>query len=77
MTQLPTLTKEQLSQARVIAKGRRIRDWKRLVEQYGGLGKNWVKKSSSPFFWQDRLIEIHWYEQHGIGRFEMKMKRLY
>ena len=76
MEQVPHLTRKQFSQARVIAKGRRIRDWLRLVETYGGLGKNWVKKSSQPFFWQDRLIEVHWYEHHGIGRFEMKIKWL-
>jgi len=48
--QMPNLTRRQFSQVRVIAKGRRIRDWSRLVEIYGGLGKNWVKKSSQPFF---------------------------
>jgi hypothetical protein len=32
-----------LSQARVIAKGKRIRDVERLVAQYGGKASKWVK----------------------------------
>jgi len=38
-----------LSQARVIAKGDRIRDIARLVRQYGGRASDWVKKSSPEF----------------------------
>ena len=72
----PQLTQQQLSQARVIAKGNRIREVRRLVKQYGGTNKNWVKKSSQPFLIDNKLAEVHWYEQHGIGRFEEKIKWL-
>lgn len=70
------LTRQQLSQARVIAKGNRIRDVQRLVEQYGGIRKDWVKKSSQPLLIEGKLAEVHWYEQYGIGRFEEKIKWL-
>ena len=40
------LTRRILSEARVIAKGKRIRDVRRLVAQYGGRASKWVKKSS-------------------------------
>ena len=77
MAQEPhNLTRHQLSQARVIAKGKRIRDLQRLVEQYGSAAKDWVKKSSQPLLIDGRLAEVHWYEQHGIGRFEEKIKWL-
>lgn len=75
-TKTPPLTKKHLSQARMIAKGRKIKDVERLVKDYGGTTRNWVKKSTQPFFLEGRLIEIHWYEHSGIGRFEEKVKWL-
>ena len=72
----PTLTSRQLAQTRVIARGARIRDIKRLVETYGGSVKRWVKKSSPPLIYSGKLAEIHWYEHHSIGRFEEKIKWL-
>lgn len=51
------LTKELIARSRVIAKGRGIRDLKRLVQDYG-------------------VYEYHWYEHHGIGRFEIKIKKV-
>ncbi|NTU75192.1 MAG: hypothetical protein HGA86_03635 [Anaerolineaceae bacterium] len=68
------LTKELIAQARVIAKGERIRDIQRLVEQYGGKRSKWVKKSSPVFEIGGTLYEYHWYEHYGIGRFETKLK---
>jgi hypothetical protein len=38
-----------LSQARVIAKGKRIRNIQRLVAEYGGRASQWVKKSGPQF----------------------------
>jgi hypothetical protein len=72
----PQLTKQQLTQSRVIAKGKKIREVQRLVDDYGGMARNWMKKSSPPFFFEGRLIEIHWYEHQGLGRFEERVKRL-
>jgi len=65
-----------LSQARVIAKGSRIRDVLRLVSTYGGKVSGWTKKSSPPFEFEDRLYEYHWYEHAGIGRVETSRKQV-
>jgi len=63
-----------LAQARVIAKGRRIRDVQRLVDQYGGRVSGWTKKSSPVFELDGVFYEYHWYEHYGIGRVETKLK---
>lgn len=69
----PRLTKNRLSSARAIAKGRGIRDVERLVRDYGGNAADWRKVASKPFPAESgRWIELHWYEHHGIGRFEIK-----
>ncbi len=69
----PRLTKERISNARVIAKGHRIRDVERLVRVYGGRAGSWRKLSTSPFLASPgRWTELHWYEHHRIGRFEIK-----
>ena len=65
-----------LSQSRMIAKGRRIREVERLVAQYGGRASKWVKKSSPQFEVAGERFEYHWYEHPGIGRFEVKEIRL-
>ena len=66
------LSRAALASARVIAKGNRIRDVRRLVSQYGGKVSRWVKKSSAQFEVGGKRFEYHWYEHHGIGRFETK-----
>ena len=68
------LTHELIAQSRVIAKGERIRDVQRLVDQYGGRRSKWVKKSSPAFETEGKICEFHWYEQYGVGRFEIKLK---
>jgi hypothetical protein len=68
------LTRELIAQSRIIAKGERIRDVQRLVDQYGGRRSKWVKKSSPVFESEGMLYEYHWYEHQGIGRFETKLK---
>lgn len=65
-----------LAQARVIAKGNRIRDLQRLVETYGGRSSRWTKKSGPRFEIGNRQFEYHWYEHPGIGRFELKLKEV-
>ncbi|MYC75606.1 hypothetical protein F4X10_07585 [Candidatus Poribacteria bacterium] len=60
-----------------IAVGRRIREIRRLREQYGSgrwrklKGIAYVRLSTSSI----RRAEIHWYEAHGIGRKKIKIKR--
>jgi hypothetical protein len=65
-----------ISQSRVIAKGRRIRDVERLVANYGGSASRWVKKSSPRLEDDQGSYELHWYEHPGIGRVELKRKQV-
>jgi hypothetical protein len=60
-----------------IASGRGVRDLRRLEKLYGRgrwrkmKGKALVRLPSG----RVRLVELHWYEAHGIGRREIKRKR--
>jgi hypothetical protein len=65
-----------LAQARVIAKGKRIRAVQRLVSQYGGKASKWVKKSSPRLEEAGEYFEYHWYEHPGIGKVEVKRKQV-
>jgi len=65
-----------IAQSRVIAKGRRIRDLNRLIKTYGGIPSKWLKKSSPTFEINGDQYEYHWYEHTGIGRFEIKIKKV-
>ena len=61
-----------------IAISRGIRELKRLRRLHGG--KRWRKVKGSAHVEFDngdiRLPELHWYEAHGIGKKEIKIKRL-
>ncbi len=64
--------------AETIAEGRGIRELSRLIKAYGAA--NWRKRKGIA---QIRLAngwigsaEVHWYEAHGAGKFEFKIKRL-
>jgi hypothetical protein len=61
-----------------IAGGPRLRQRRRLIRDYGP--GDWVKrKGVARVRLPDgtiQLAEIHWYEAHGIGRKEVKIKRL-
>ncbi len=73
---ISTLTRRMLARARVIAKGRRIRDVNRLIARYGGRPSKWVKKSSPRFELAGEHFEYHWYEHPGMGKVEIKRKRV-
>jgi hypothetical protein len=72
----PGLTKELIAQSRVIAKGRRIRDLERILAEHGGVPSMWTKRSSPVVEIGGEKCEYHWYEHHGIGRFEVKRKKV-
>jgi hypothetical protein len=74
--EIPRLSKSQLSQSRVIARGAGIKEVNRLVAAYGGRVRGWSKKSSPRLSVGGRLAELHWYEHQGVGRFEQKLKWL-
>jgi hypothetical protein len=63
----------------VIARGVAIRERKRLRKAYGPGA--WRKlKGSARIKLSDGTIceaELHWYEAHGIGKKEFKIKRLF
>jgi hypothetical protein len=61
-----------------IASGRSIRELKRLRKSYGQGRWRKLKGIASIRFTDGtiRLAELHWYEAHGIGRKETKIKRI-
>jgi hypothetical protein len=61
-----------------IAVSRSIRDLKRLRRRYGGTRWRKVKGTARVELinGEIRLAELHWYEAHGIGKKETKIKRL-
>lgn len=68
----------EVTEIEVIAVGSRIRELERLRRAYG-LGR-WRKlKGVGVVRLPDgsiRACEVHWYEAHGIGRVEFKVKRI-
>jgi hypothetical protein len=68
----------EIIEIELIAAGRSIREMKRLRKTYGG--SRWRKlKGIASIQFSDGTIhqaEVHWYEAHGIGRKETKIKRI-
>jgi len=66
-----------ISDVETIASGKGVRERKRLRKIYGG--SRWRKlKGIAAIELQDGTIshaELHWYEAHGIGTREFKIKR--
>jgi len=66
------------SNIEVIATGKSIRELRRLRKRYGG--RRWRKlKGIARIEFADGTIylaELHWYEAHGVGRKEHKIKRI-
>ena len=67
-----------IERIQTIAVGRSIREYDRLVALYGP--GRWRKlKGFALVTLPDGIIEraeIHWYEAHGVGRKEIKIKRI-
>jgi hypothetical protein len=67
-----------ISDTEKIASGKGIRERRRLAKLYGG--RRWRKlKGTATLQLADGTIcyaEVHWYEAHGIGPKEMKIKRI-
>jgi len=66
----------RIENIQTIASGNGVRDRKRLRKLYGGTrwrklkGIARVRLPSGRI----RLAEIHWYESHGVGQHEFKLK---
>ena len=69
----------EISAVEIIALGGGIHDLRRLVESYGN--GRWRKlKGTALVRLQNgrvRRVELHWYEAHGIGKLEFKIKRYF
>jgi len=68
----------EISEIETIASGRGIRELNRLQKRYGRA--KWRKmKGVCEIQLRSGLVvsaELHWYEAHGVGRKELKVKRL-
>ena len=69
----------EISDAETFAEGSGIRELHRLVDTYGG--KNWRKRKGFATIrfsamGENLLAEVHWYEAHGVGKVELKIKEL-
>jgi hypothetical protein len=68
----------EISRVEIIAVGSSIRDLRRLRRVYGAA--RWRKlKGIAKVRLSDGFVceaELHWYEAHGIGKREMKIKQL-
>lgn len=67
----------ELTSVETIAVGAGIRDLRRLIESYGEGTWHKLKGVATLRLRNGRVrrAEIHWYEAHGIGRRDFKMKR--
>jgi hypothetical protein len=67
----------ELRNVETIASGRGIRELPRLRRVYGAA--RWRKRKGEATIQLEsgtvREAELHWYEAHGIGRVEYKIKR--
>lgn len=68
----------QISDSETIASGKSVRERRRLSKFYGG--RRWRKlKGMAMVQLEDGTMchaELHWYEAHGIGAKEFKIKRI-
>ena len=68
----------QITAVETIAVAGSVRDVRRLRRLHGG--KRWRKVKGTAYVelntGEFRLAELHWYEAHGIGKKEIKIKRL-
>ncbi len=66
----------EISEVETIASGTHIRDRLRLRKVYGGT--RWRKQKGVAQVrlanCRIRLAEVHWYEAHGVGKREFKLK---
>jgi hypothetical protein len=66
-----------ITDVKVIAAGRQIRELKRLQRMYGRGRWRKLKGNALVRFKAtgvSRVEEVHWYEAHGIGKHEFKIK---
>lgn len=68
----------EITDVKTIAVGRSIRELDRLQRMYGKGRWRKLKGVATVRLADDAIVfaEIHWYEAHGIGRKDFKIKRI-
>jgi hypothetical protein len=68
----------EITEVETIAVGRSLRELPRLRRIYGPGRWRKMKGVATIRLWSGRICvgEIHWYEAHGVGRRELKLKRI-
>lgn len=68
----------RVSDIETIASGKGIREWRRLSKIYGGRRWRKLKGTATVQLADGRMChaEVHWYEAHGVGAREYKIKRI-
>jgi hypothetical protein len=68
----------EISEVELIASGRQIRELLRLKKVYGAGRWRKLKGVARVALPDGSTVpaEVHWYERHGLGRRELKIKRL-
>lgn len=69
------LNEFMLPLAKVMAKGRRVREVESLANAYGGQVSEWAKKRGPVFIFEDEAFEFHWYERPGL-RIEIEPRKV-
>jgi hypothetical protein len=69
----------EITDTETFAQGHGIRSLAKLTEKYGG--KNWRKRKGFVSVrvlktGEIRRAEVHWYEAHGVGKVQLKVKKL-
>ncbi len=70
----------EIENIEIIAVGEKIRDVEWLRKNYGSGRWRKLKGFAKIRFLDDGEefdAELHWYEAHGVGKFEMKIKELF
>lgn len=68
-----------ISDVETIASGKGVRERRRLRKLYGGRRWRKLKGTATVKLADDTIChaELHWYEAHGIGAKEFKIKRIF
>ena len=68
----------RISDVETIASGKGIRERRRLRKLYGGQRRRKLKGNTAVKLADGTIChaEVHWYEAHGVGAKEFKIKRI-
>jgi len=69
----------RIADVETIARGKGVREARRLRKLYGGSRWRKLKGTAKVQFSDGKVCyaELHWYEAHGIGLKETKVKRIF